>query len=323
MKVAVTPSGDMLLFVTLGLGLFLSLFVAIMASLEVFHISGSSRGDPDLSHGLQIRRWFMATIALSNGARVVCSLLNEIYAYSCEVMNVGMKDMVLVTLEVCPSLLYFTMYSLLTVYFAQLSYTVKGLPFFHVRNSWFITNLLLYAIVLLNFVLESSAEYVYLSVFTAYVLNLMVVVWFSYSVFSYFPNNTSGNLHRITKRLLPLIIVCVTGLLFNGLNYLICFLRSSSNDSMLSSPSILEVLTLIMAETIPSIAFLFLVSKRATSGEQASLLTSVVDSTTNPFSSREEDTRGTMLPHRYEAIGTTTGNPRDSRGMFSYPGAEE
>ena len=96
MEVAVTPSGDMLLFVTLGLGLFLSLFVAIMASLEVFHISGSSRGDPDLSHGLQIRRWFMATIALSNGARVVCSLLNEIYAYSCEVMNVGMKDMVLV-----------------------------------------------------------------------------------------------------------------------------------------------------------------------------------------------------------------------------------
>jgi hypothetical protein len=313
----------MLLFVTLGVGLLLSLFVAIMASLEVFHISGSSRGDPDLSHGLQIRRWFMATIALANGARVVCSLLNEIYAYSCEVMNVSMKDMVLVTLEVCPSLLYFTMYSLLTVYFAQLSYTVKGLPFFHVRNSWFITNLLLYAIVLLNFVLESSAEYVYLSVFTAYILNLIVVVWFSFSVFSYFPSNTSGNLHRITKRLLPLIVVCFTGLAFNGLNYFICFLRSASNDSVLSTPSVLEVLTLVMAETVPSIAFLFLVSKRTTSGEQASLLTSVVDSTTNPFASREEaETRGT-LPHRYEAIGGTTGNPRESRERFNYGGSEE
>ena len=39
--------------------------------------------------------------------------------------------------------------------------------FFHVRNP-FITNLLLYAIVLLNFVLVSSAEYIYLSIFVAY-----------------------------------------------------------------------------------------------------------------------------------------------------------
>lgn len=317
MKIALMgKSGDMLLLVTLGVGLFLSLFVAIVASLEVFHISGSSRGDPDLSHGLQIRRWFMATIALANGARVVCSLLNEIYAYSCEVMNVDMKDMVLVTLEVCPSLLYFTMYSLLTVYFAQLSYTVKGLPFFHVRNSWFITNLLLYAIVLLNFVLESSAKYVYISVFTAYILNLSVVVWFSISVFSYFPSSTSGNLHRITKRLLPLIIVCFTGLAFNAMNYFICFLRTASNDSMLRSPSIAEVLTLIMAETVPSIVFLFLVSKRATSGEETSLLTSVVDSATNPFvASATDETRGaSSLPHRYDAIGGDY--PRQNREVL-------
>jgi hypothetical protein len=205
-------------------------------------------------------------------------------------MKVEMKVMVLVILEVCPSLLYFTMYSLLTVYFAQLSYTVKGLPFFHVRNSWFITNLLLYVIVVLNFVLESSAKYVYLSIFTAYVLNSVVVVWFSVSVFNYFPSAASGNITRVTKRLFPLVVMCFTGLVFNDLNYFICFMRAahvytySAHDlylPILSKPSMLEILTLVMAETIPSVVFLFLVSKRQLSGEESSLLTTVVDSASN------------------------------------------
>ena len=264
---------------------FLSLLVAVLALLEVWHISGQSRGDPDLSHGLQIRRWFMATIALANGARLVCSLLSEVYAYSCGLWNAFMKEIVLVVLRCVPSLLYFTMYSLLTVYFAQLSYTVKGLPFFHVRNSWFITNLLLYAIVLLNFVLVSSAEYVYLSIFVACALNLIVVVWFSASVFSYFPNQAGGNTQRIFKRLLPLVIVCVIGLIFTALNYALLFLHSSPSTSAgMMVFSLAEVLLLIMAETVPSLAFLYLVSKRQITGEKSSLLTTVIQTAaTNPL----------------------------------------
>jgi hypothetical protein len=259
----------------------LSLFVAVIALLEVWHISGQSRGDPDLSHGLQISRWFMATIALANGARLICSLLAEVYAYTCDLMHADMKEMVLVVLRVCPSLLYFTMYSLLTVYFAQLSYTVKGLPFFHVRNSWFITNLLLYAIVLLNFVLVSSAEYVYLSIFVAYALNLIVMVWFSASIFSYFPNVASGNVLRVFKRLLPLVVVCVTGLAFTGLNYILLYLRAAPSTNTIGTGtlefSLVEVALLIMAEIAPSLAFLYLVSKRKTEGERSSLLTTVVN----------------------------------------------
>ena len=277
----------------------LSLFVATVALLEVWHISGQSRGDPDLSHGLQIRRWFMATIALANGARLVCSLLAEIYAYTCGLMQENMKEMVFVVLRVCPSLLYFTMYSLLTVYFAQLSYTVKGLPFFHVRNSWFITNLLLYAIVLLNFVLVSSAEYIYLSIFVAYALNLIVVVWFSASVFSYFPNTASGNIQRIFKRLLPLVVVCVTGLAFTGLNYILLYLRAAPSTNTTGTGamefSLVEVALLIMAEIAPSSAFLYLVSKRQVVGEESSLLsktTAAISLLEGSASNVEESGRG-------------------------------
>jgi hypothetical protein len=115
-------------------------------------------------------------------------------------------------------------------------------------------------------------------------------VWFSVSVFNYFPSAASGNITRVTKRLFPLVVMCFTGLVFNDLNYFICFMRAahvytySAHDlylPILSKPSMLEILTLVMAETIPSVVFLFLVSKRQLSGEESSLLTTVVDSASN------------------------------------------
>ena len=105
----------------------LALAVCILASVEVHSISGSLvRGDPDMSHGLQIRRWFMGAIAGASGSRALCTTGEIFYQYLCGVLTTAPSGTLLATLRVLPTLPYYTMYTLLTVYLAQLVFTVNG-----------------------------------------------------------------------------------------------------------------------------------------------------------------------------------------------------
>ena len=145
--------------------------VSVLSTLEVYSISSNLvRGDPDLSHGLQVRRWFMAAVGAANGARAIGVLLELLYTYICELLMVSPSLAVLTSFRLIPSLPYFTMYSLLTVYMAQLCYTVNGLPFFHVRNLWFFSNFSLYLVVIISLVFFVGSDYAYGSFFVTYLL---------------------------------------------------------------------------------------------------------------------------------------------------------
>jgi len=211
------------------------------------------------------------------------------------------------TLQVLPSLFYFTMYSLLTVYFAQLCYTVNGLPFFHVRNLWFLTNVCLYALMIVCLIFKLGSTYVFGMLFFSYCANLIVMAWFGVSIFKFFPssaasptsvlhpplhqqqpyqhsplmNASNSNSQRIVTVLLPLIITCCSGLSIGVINFLVLALQvlpsSISSTPPTSSQVLLEIFLLSLAEVLPSLGFLYLVYKRdtSTSLEEPSLLSRI------------------------------------------------
>jgi len=228
-----------------GVELFLSLSVSVLSTLEVYSISSSLvRGDPDLSHGLQVRRWFMGAVGSASGARAIGGVLEILYDYICDLLQTAPSPGFLTSLRVIPSLLYFTMYSLLTVYLAQLCYTVNGLPFFHVRNMWFFCNFSLYLLVLISVMFFVGSEYTYAAFLVAYLLNLGMFTWYGNSVFKVIPaqmaassglasltptkksqatasSALSSSTARVLARLWPLVVVCGVGVCLSSLNYML------------------------------------------------------------------------------------------------------
>lgn len=232
------------------LELVLALCISVVATLEVYSISSSLvRGDPDLSHGLQIRRWFMGAIGGASGARAGCTLAELFYEYMCTMLSLAPSDGLLTSLRVLPTLLYYTMYTLLTVYLAQLVYTVNGMPFFHVRNVWFFANFFLYLVVVTAVAFLPAPNYVFGAFFLAYAADLVIVGWYGMQAFKFMPTTTNsaststGKLSgsssssssapssslqasaamqaRIRSRLMPLIVVCCVGVSISCLNFLL------------------------------------------------------------------------------------------------------
>ena len=288
----------------------LSLAVSVLSTVEVWGDFGSSRrrGDPDLSHGLQLRRWFLAAIGAASGARTVCTVLEVLYDYFCELLSSTPATVVLLTFRVIPSLFFFTTYSLLAVYFAQLCYTVNGLPFFHVRNVWFFANFGLYLIVAVSIIFLVDPPLVYGTFVFAYLLNIGTFTWFGVSVFKFIPsgqqspssavrglmstpthsrtaaagegtalNQLNSSIEKIVSRLLPIIIVCSTGMSLSAINFLLLAIQVLPKAN--EGGSSIEFALVLVSEVLPSMGFLFLIPKQDNAYDEPSLLSIVVRAT--------------------------------------------
>lgn len=291
----------------------LSLAVCVLSSFEVWGDFGSSRrrGDPDLSHGLQLRRWFLAAIGAASGARTVCTVLEVLYDYFCGLLSSTPATVVILSFRVIPSLFFFTTYSLLAVYFAQLCYTVNGLPFFHVRNVWFFANFGLYLIVAVSIIFLVDPPLVYGTFVFAYLLNIGTFTWFGVSIFKFIPsgqqsptsavrglmstptpNKTAAaagegsalnqsalnsSIEKIVPRLLPIIIVCSAGMSVSAINFLLLAIQVLPKAS--EGGSSIEFALILVSEVLPSMGFLFLIPKQDNTYEEPSLLSIVVRAT--------------------------------------------
>jgi len=276
----------------------LSLCVCVISAMEVRHIGAPSqaRGDPDISHGQQIRRWFMYAIAAANGMRSLTTLVDLLYVHIYSLFNSAPGKVSQLSFLALPSLLVFTMYTLLTVYFAQLCYTVMGLPFFHVRNSWFLANVLLYFLVLIGLFVSVNSTLVWGSFAVAFATNFFVAGWFGMNLFKYFPAETektasgagisnfiagagtSGpapNVEQVRARLTPLIGASLFGLFVDSASYF----RLYFIDPDITSQVVVTATLIICAEILPATVFLWAVSRRGNDGERASLLTATVAAT--------------------------------------------
>ena len=266
-------------WVLLGILAAMSLTLAILGTQEVRHIRSSSRAiEGGLSHGQQVRRWFVGSIALANGSRGVCLVLESLYVHLYSALNVKPSPLSQFSFLVLPSLLFFTMYTLLTVYLAQLCYAVKGQPFFGVRNTWLLANTTLYLAVLCGLYITCSLDMVASCFTVAIICNLGACSWYAVNVFRFFPSPSSGlsasdGLSKITGQLLPILIVCFSGICCEMVLYALL------QQGVIYYDQDAVTLVLVMcAETVPSMVFLNFLSKSqgggigSGSGEQRSLL---------------------------------------------------
>jgi len=239
----------------------------------------------------------MYIIAAANGMRSLVTLVDLLYVHVYSLPNaLPGKTSQLVFLAL-PSLVTFTMYSLLTAYFAQLCYTVMGMPFFHVRNSWFLSNVALYFLVLFGLFVYVNSSFVCGSLAFAFGINFLVAAWFGMNLFKNFPpvsanasgagggnfgiggragnSGNSGNtphVQQVRTRLTPLVSACTFGLFADSALYF----RLLLVDPDITTQVIGTAALIMCSEILPATAFLWVVSKRENDGESASLLTATV-----------------------------------------------
>ena len=266
------------------------------------------RGDHDLmSHGQQIRRWFMYMIAVASGMRVLCTLTKGVTVYLRSYFIADDKsagNVMDTLLALLPSLFYFTLYSLLTVYFAQLCYTAMGQTFFHVRNVFLSANILLYAIVIVELLFFQDLSVIYMICALAFAFNLVVVLWFGIGLFNHFPADTSidtgkgnvnstghspperqhiisnnhnpssnsanvrANVQLVKTRLLPLVIACVVGLSMEMFHAVLLFTNYTKARDITT-----DSIFVLCSELLPSVVFLYFVGpKSEENSEESSLL---------------------------------------------------
>ena len=253
----------------------LSLTLAVLSTTEIQHIRSTSRaGEGGLSHGQQIRRWFICSIAVANGSRGVCLVVESLYVHLYGALQVKPNPLTQFSFLVLPSLVFFTMYSLLTVYLAQLCYAVRGQPFFIVRNAWFVVNVSLYFAVLCGLYITCSLDWVASCLAVVTMGNLGALSWYTINVFRYFPipsgvGQSADNLKKITDKLLPMLIVCFVGICCEMVLYVLLQQGVVNYDQDANT-----LILVTFAETLPSMVFLNFLSKaqEGGSGEQKSLL---------------------------------------------------
>jgi hypothetical protein len=250
-----------------------ALVTCILSILQGRHIKASAlaHGEHDLSHGQQIRRWFMYMIAIASGVRFMCNLTLGISVYLDGLFNEtpGMSTLNFLTLF--PSLFYFTLYSLLTVYFAQLYYTVLGQAFFHVRNVSLGANVGFYALFLVELLFFRNASVVYAASALAFAVNLVMTAWFGCGLFKHFPagpspsggdklsnsNAANSEIEEVKARLLPLVVTCMAGLGLGLLWFLLLLMNAVHSVDVTTNG-----VCVLISELCPSWAFLLLVGQR-------------------------------------------------------------
>jgi hypothetical protein len=251
-----------------------ALVTCILSTLQGKHIKASAlaHGEHDLSHGQQIRRWFMYMIAIASGVRFMCNVILGISVYLDGLFDETPGMSTLNFLALFPSLFYFTLYSLLTVYFAQLYYTVMGQAFFHVRNVSLAANVAFYALVLVELLLLRNVSVVYAASALAFAVNLVVTAWFGCGLFKHFPAvaaasggdqvnssnaSNSSDIEVVKARLLPLVVTCMAGLGLGMLWFLLLLTNFVHSVDVTANG-----LCILVCELCPSWAFLLLVGQR-------------------------------------------------------------
>lgn len=140
--------------------------------------------DPEfVFSGSQVRKYFFWFITLSNFARFL-GLLLEIITYFCfgsnTITNYYYLKLVILS-KIAPSLGFFTTYSLVAVFLAQLYHTYSGTSFIFVRKFWFYGNILLYIIFILLPLSLPKTFFIVLFIFDF--LTFLYILRYSYIIY--------------------------------------------------------------------------------------------------------------------------------------------
>lgn len=222
--------------------IFSSLAVFILGVVKVVQVSnGFSLLDPDVSDGLKMRKWFISGVAIANGLRCFSSA-TELVIFSIMVVKEdlppssisyyggGFENIIPYVLLVCrvlPTLLFLAYYAYLALYFAGLSYSLRGGEFTTVKMAWTAANAVL-SLVLLQFLFVQTKPFALNIVcFVAVCLYAWLIGWYSKTLQQFFVHNQEvmagapSNPRKVFARLQYLSSIALSALLLYAVVYAI------------------------------------------------------------------------------------------------------
>ena len=236
---------SLLLYLTVLVSiLFSSLTVFILCVVKVVQVSnGFSLLDPEVSTGLQVRKWLLVGIATANGLRCISSAV-EFIIFSIKVVKDDeptssvsyydtFSEAIPFTIFVCrilPTLLFLSCYSCMAMYISELYYAVRELKFSNIRTSWVAINLLLLVALSQYLVTSSNPRFWSIIGLVTVTIYSTWIFWFSYCLNQFYSHNeeslTSSSAGRGQRKVFSRLqyLVCI------GMSALLCFAINCAVD---------------------------------------------------------------------------------------------
>ena len=218
------------------------------------------------SSGSLVRKYFFISISVANTARLISIIIMLILTQPHRdlIQCSGECLKILFICRVIPTSLYLTMFSLLTVFLAQLHHTVSGLPFFRVRFLWFFGNLLLYMLLLIFLALMPS--FIFWLFFWCSFIILCCICLYSMSIYNHLQAPmliSSPSSTKIISRFVPVVGICSIALLIGSVYYFCMATRLVADIySYPLSSIIFDLIAFGSMEIIPSLVIVFFLAYR-------------------------------------------------------------
>lgn len=255
-----------------------ALFVGLYTGVEIYMTSfGASSSNRDAeTTGTAVRKSFLIAICTASFARVVSVVALAIY-YNNEVTKAtdAMKQTPLIEmLRFVPSCIYVTVYTMVTVYFAQMCYTVSvnSVSYSQLRSMFFVGNVLTYATVIFFIAVHPIDYAVYWVFLVSYSVTFVSTLFYGYSLLKLLPGSTAHHqrtARRVMARFVPLLIICLTGLLFGTARYFCLVVSLLPSYLAVSRQFEFDFIAFTLSEILPSLLVILLLAKKSNSGTAA------------------------------------------------------
>lgn len=230
----------------------------------------SSRNVDTTSSGLLVRKVFFTLLAVANGFRFI-GILFEMFnylVYTTMEYHYGYMLLVILT-RLVPTMIFFTVYSLISVFLAQLYYTFTGLPFFHVRNLWLLGNCIVY-ITIFVCLLFPFYTVVYWLLCGSYTFCVLFVSWYSGGISKIVDEaGTSSPIHltkKIATRFHHMITTITCSMSISAVYYLLLAIGLVKWVPRFNETQfIFDAVLISCTDVIPSFLLIYIIGKRSSS----------------------------------------------------------
>ena len=255
-----------------------ALFVGIYTGVEIYMTSfGTSNSNRDAeTTGTAVRKSFLIAISTASFARVVSVTVLAAYYYNeVSVSTDASKQPPLIEmLRYMPSCIYVTVYTLVTVYFAQMCYTVSvnSVSYSQLRSMFFVGNVLTYSTVIFFIAVHPVNYAVYWVFLVSYSVTFLSTLFYGYSLFKLLPGSTAHHqrtARKVMARFVPLLIICLTGLLLGTVHFFTLVISVIPIFTTISQQFEFDFAAFTLSEILPSLLIILLLAKKSSIGSTA------------------------------------------------------
>jgi hypothetical protein len=252
----------------IGIG---AIFVALYAAVEVYKITRPNNfRDAETSSGTSARKNFLISVSIASFARVtsiVSLVISNYYQLGNTKKVIDPYSSKLIQLSrFLPTCMYITMYTMITLYFAQMCYmvSVNSVPFFQLRGFLMLGNAVIYFSVLFLTLVIPLEPFIYWVLFLSFISLLVSISFYGFSLYKLLPGSTAQQMavKKITSRFLPLMAICITGLFFGTVYYVIMSINCTYVSPTIDRQRIFDLLIFSLTEVLPSFLIVLLISKK-------------------------------------------------------------